>query len=78
MSLDSKCSITLNKTYIHNLPMPTFPDLSSDEVIEIYKDGRPFSYFIEPWLSKKYPIKFISGCKDHDFIDKEFKQTKYF
>ena len=77
MSLISKCSVTLNKTYTHILPTPTFANLSSDEIIKIFKDGRPFSHFIEKWLEKNYPLIHITGCKDHDFIDKEFRDTKY-
>jgi hypothetical protein len=62
-------SVELNKTFIHTITNFTFGGLSQDSLIQIYKDGRAFSYFIEKWLSEHYPLKHIDGCKQHDFED---------
>ena len=64
-----KPSVELNKTFIHTIENFAFGGLSQDSLIQIYKDGRPFSYFIEKWLSEHYPLKHIDGCKQHDFED---------
>jgi len=40
-------------------------------VNEIFKDGRPFSHFIENWLSSTYDLTLVTGCKSYDFIDSE-------
>ena len=62
-------SIKFNTTFVHTIQNVAFGNLSIDKCIEIFKDGRAFSHFIEPWLEKNYPpLKHIKGCKDHDFI----------
>lgn len=62
-------TIKFNTTFVHTIQNIEFGNLSIEKCIEIFKDGRPFSHFIEPWLEKNYPpLKHIKGCKDHDFI----------
>ena len=41
------------------------------------KDGRAFSYFIESWLEKNYPLNHIKGCKKFDFKDENFPDILY-
>jgi len=78
MSLSSsKCSVILNKTFIHILKNLSFDNLSESVVLNILKDGRPFSHFIEHWLEKEYPLKHITGCKDYDFVDLNNSEIKY-
>ena len=71
------CSVELNKTFIHRIENVSFGDLPSEVVNELFKDGRPFSHFIEKWIEKNYPLKHISGCKKYDFIDIDNPETKY-
>lgn len=47
-----------------------FDNLLNETIINIFKDGRPFSHFIEPWLAQNYPLIHIPGCKNYDHIDK--------
>ena len=70
-------SVTLNKTFDHKLENLSFDCLSQEVVFEILKDGRCFSHFIEKWLSEKYPLIHIPGCKKYDFIDKKTEDIKY-
>jgi hypothetical protein len=62
-------SIELNKTFTHTIEDFSFGNLSKEYITEIFKDGRPFSYFIEKWLEQNYPLKHITGCKSYDFVD---------
>ena len=62
-------SIELNKTFTHKIENFSFGNLSKEYITEIFKDGRPFSYFIEKWLEQNYPLKHITGCKSYDFVD---------
>lgn len=62
-------SILLNKTFTHTIENFSFGNLSKEYITEIFKDGRPFSYFIEKWLEQNYPLKHITGCKSYDFVD---------
>ena len=43
---ERKNNIEFNKTYIYNITEYSFGNLSSSNIIEIFKDGRPFSHFI--------------------------------
>jgi len=70
-------SVELNKTFTHNIRNYAFGNLSKKAVCEIYKDGRAFSYFIEPWLTKHYPLIHIKKNKDHDFVDKNNSKILY-
>ena len=72
-----KTSVELNKTFTHLLPIPTFGNISPEECVNIFKDGRPFSHFIEKWMEKNYPLNHVTGCKDHDFVDRTYPDTKY-
>lgn len=72
-----QCSVLLNKTFTHHLKNINFDNLNIQIINKILKDGRPFSHFIEPWLQEHYNIKHVEGCKDHDFIDINYSDTKY-
>lgn len=58
-----------NKTFIFNLVDYSFGNLPSQMIIDIFKDGRPFSHFIEKWLSLNFELIHIGGCKAYDFVD---------
>lgn len=73
----SKPSVMLNRTFIHKISNFAFGNLSPESCIEIFKDGRPFSHFIEHWISKNYPLDHVAGCKDHDFKDSLNPEIKY-
>ena len=62
-------SIELNKTFHHTISNYSFGKLSNDKCIEIFKDGRVFSHFIEIWISENYPLIHVKGCKKYDFMD---------
>jgi len=66
-----------NKTFIFNLVDYSFGNLPSQMIIEIFKDGRPFSHFIEKWLSLNFQLIHITGCKSYDFIDENDEIIKY-
>ena len=70
-------SIELNKTFTHIIENFSFGNLSKEYITEIFKDGRPFSYFIEKWLEQNYPLKHITGCKSYDFVDINNDQILY-
>jgi len=63
-------SVTLNETLSYTITNYGFDVLPEEAVQDIYKDGRPFSHFIEKWLPTKYDLKHVGGCQKHDFIDK--------
>lgn len=62
-------SILYNKTYNHTLTNYNFGNIPESKMIEIYRDGRAFSHFIEPWLAVNYPLIHITGCKNYDHTD---------
>ena len=70
-------SVELDTTFTYKIENFGFGDLSMEETIEIYKDGRVFSHFIEKWLTKRFPITHIEGCKKYDFVDNTYLDTKY-
>lgn len=70
-------SVLLNKTFTHQITNIGFGNLSIDSIKTIFKDGRPFSHFIEKWIENNYPLKHISGCKQYDFIDNNNSEIKY-
>jgi hypothetical protein len=71
-------SIKFNTTFVHTIRNFTFDNLPIEKCVEIFKDGRAFSHFIEPWLEKNYPsLKHIKGCKGHDFEDIYDVDIKY-
>jgi hypothetical protein len=46
-------------------------------MIEIFKDGRAFSHFIEAWLAITYPLTHIKRCKQYDHTDVNDETVKY-
>ena len=56
-------SVELNKTFNHIIENYRFGNLSDEICKEIWKDGRPFSHFIEVWLAENYPLIHVKGCK---------------
>ena len=66
-----------NKTFIFNLVDYSFGNLPSQMIIDIFKDGRPFSHFIEKWLSLNFDLIHIGGCKAYDFVDENDENIKY-
>ena len=72
-----KSQITFNITYIYNLAEFSFGNLPSQMIIEIFKDGRPFSHFIEKWLSLNFDLIHIGGCKAYDFVHENNENIKY-
>jgi hypothetical protein len=72
-------SVNLNQTFDFSLNIEQFKcaDLSDDEVIEMYKDGRVFSQWVERWLTKKFPLIHVKGCKKYDHTDLNNENIKY-
>ena len=70
-------SIELNMTYDYTITSASFGGLPKEIVNNIFKDGRAFAHFIEPWLATKYPLEHVSGCKKYDFTDRNYPETKY-
>jgi hypothetical protein len=62
-------SVQLNTTFTHTITNLAFDSLPPDLIKTIFRDGRAFSLFIEPWLAANYPLKHITGCKPHDHTD---------
>ena len=73
----SQTRIIYNKTFRHTLSNLSWDKLPANIINEIMKDGRAFSFFIEPWLSQTYPMIHIKGCKAYDFIDSETECIKF-
>jgi len=70
--------IEYNKTFTHTIVIDScFGNLPQSDVIEIFKDGRPFSHFIEPWLAVNYPLNHVKGCKKYDHTDITDENIKY-
>ena len=72
-----KTGIILNKTFRHTLTNLKWDKLPCHSIHEILKDGRAFSFFIEPWLSQVYPLIRIKDSKDHDFVDLKTQSVKF-
>ena len=70
-------SVVLNKTTTVTIPSVTFGNIPSEKVIELFKDGRVSSHFIEVWISENFPVQHVKGCKKYDFIDEKYPDTKY-
>ena len=69
--------IELNKTYTHVLSNCGFDCLSPQILQQIFKDGRAFSHFIEPWLAENYPLNHVTGCKKYDHTSKSDESILY-
>lgn len=68
--------VKLNKTFDFEIHNVAFGDLTKEEAIDICKDGRLASHFLERQLTKWFPeLTHVTGCKDHDHIDS--RGTKY-
>jgi hypothetical protein len=76
-SEENEQTILYNTTYTHTLKDFSFGNIPKLKMIEIYKDGRPFSHFIEPWLAINYPLIHITGCKQYDHTDVDNENIKY-
>jgi hypothetical protein len=71
-------SILFNTTFTYTIQDYSFGNLPREICIDAWKDGRPFSHFIEPWLAQNYPaLKHIKGCKGHDLVDNTDESIKY-
>ena len=77
MELIETNNIKHNTTYIHTIEDFSFGNLPQSAVIDILKDCRPFSHFIEPWLAIHYPLIHIKGCKKYDHTDINNENVKY-
>ena len=76
--LEIQDGILHNKTFIHVVEKFGFDILPEWNILEIFKDGRAFSHFIEPWLALKYPtLKHVKGCKKYDHTDTIDETIKY-
>jgi hypothetical protein len=64
-------------TFNHMITNFSFGNLPEPIVIDILKDGRAFSHFIEPWLAINYPLIHIKGCKKYDHTDINNENVKY-
>ena len=62
--LEKVTNITYNTTYTHIIEDFSFGNIPKSIIVDIYKDGRPFSHFIESWLAINYPLFHIKGCKN--------------
>jgi hypothetical protein len=70
--------IPFNVTFLHTMHGCAFDNLSKEGYIDVLKDGRVFSHFIEPWLEQNYPsLKHIKGCKGYDLVDASNENIKY-
>jgi hypothetical protein len=70
-------NIKYNTTFIHKIENFSFGNIEQSAIINVYKDGRAFSHFIEPWLAINYPLIHITGCKKYDHIDINDENIKY-
>lgn len=67
-----------NTTFTHIIENFGFGNLLEPTIIEIFKDGRVFSHFIELWLAVNYPhLTHVKGCKSHDLTDEHDENIKY-
>ena len=73
----TRTGIIFNRTFRHTINNLRWDKLPSHTIHEVLKDGRAFSYFIEPWLTQLYPLIHVKGYKDHDFIDTKTQSVKF-
>lgn len=66
-----------NKTYDIIITNYSFHTLPSEVLIEIYKDGRVFSHFIERQLAQDFGLKHVGGCQYYDIADTTDPDIKY-
>jgi hypothetical protein len=70
-------SVLLDHTFVHEIENYSFGNLPAEVCREIYKDGRPFSHFIEHFIDYNYPLDHVSGCKKYDFTDRNAPTILY-
>ena len=70
-------NIIFNTTFCHTIEDVSFGGLPLSVMIEIFKDGRAFSHFIEAWLAITYPLTHIKRCKQYDHTDVNDETVKY-
>jgi|ETNvirnome_2_300_1030623.scaffolds.fasta_scaffold03114_3 hypothetical protein len=71
--------IKFNNVYKFNLTGTFgFGNLTTEALVEIFKDGRVASHLLEPQLVTWFPeLKHIKGCKDHDHVNRDDENIKY-
>jgi hypothetical protein len=70
-------SVVLEHIFVHEIENYSFGNLPPEVCREIYKDGRPFSHFIEQYIAHNYPLNYVPGCKNYDFTDKIHPEILY-
>ena len=70
-------SVVLDHTFVHEIENYSFGNLPAEVCREIYKDGRPFSHFIEHFIAHNYPLDHVAGCKKYDFTDRNAPTILY-
>ena len=65
-------------TFLHTISNYGFDNVTNNVCIRLLKDGRQFSMPIEAWLEENFlSLKWIKGCKGHDFEDPADENIKY-
>jgi hypothetical protein len=67
----------LNKTITQTIANFAFGDLPRDVLIELFKDGRVSSYFLERLIARQDSLNHVGGCKDHDMVDQTDPAIQY-
>lgn len=65
--------IEFNKTYPFDIPTDTFSwcDLTKEELIELFQDGRVASWFFERQIPKWFPELTYINTKGYDHVDEQ-------
>jgi len=64
--------VILDHTYCFNIDNVSFGNLPKETVIDLFRDGRISSAFLEEHIPLWYPkLKRVIGNKDHDHIGKD-------
>jgi len=71
--------IAFDQTYTFDLSGTfSFGNLSTDMLIDIYKDGRVASHLLERQLVFWFPeLRHIKGCEDHDHVNRLDENIQY-
>jgi hypothetical protein len=67
----------LNHTITQVIDNFAFGDLSREVLIDLFKDGRVSSYFLERLIAKHDGLTHVGGCRDHDMTDEADTAIKY-
>ena len=72
-------SIEFDRVYNFDLTGTfSFGDLPDSTLVEIFKDGRASSFFLEPQLVSWFPeLRHITGCKGYDHVSSLDENIKY-